>query len=402
MNSFEIEEPTTFQPTEALSGINTLLEGLFNETPVEKYIFSLGEIMSMEIPKQRTLWGDLLPLSGLAAIVGPPDSGKSMFCRELVLRIATGESEFAGHMLQTKHRRAIYVSTEDGLDANMFCFHRQVSSLSVLPSTLRENENLKVIFTDQIDSDTLLVQLTSMLTENPVDVIVLDSYSDLFTGKDSNSNSETRKFLRAFNRLANQFNCLVLFIHHINKSGYNDSPNQRHVQGASALGQKLRLIIELRPKEYGSNLRYLTVTKGNWISGVRKKTAIEYEFSEENFSFTATGNERPLSDFLSSKTEKQPKEEIDYSTVFETNEESLKYNDLCSRIQSRFHCAVATAKRIIRDYFVKGEDRLYHNPKYQSIIVSNPTEKDTLIPDTNEAIYKYMQDGFEFEEQRTL
>lgn len=403
MSPFEAAEPLVFHPNKSYDAINSLLDGKGEDAPLEKYIYSLGEIMTMEIPEHRNLWGKFLPLTGLSAIVGPPDSGKSMFGRGLVVSIATGQTEFAGYTLSPRYGKALYVSTEDGLDANMYCFRKQAPTLHVDPSILQTNENLKIIFTDQIDSETLLKDLATLLSENPVDLIVLDSYSDLFTGKDSNSNSETRNFLRAFNRLASRFECLILFIHHINKSGYNDSPQQRHVQGASAFSQKLRLILDLRPKDVGSNLRYLSVVKGNGIPSALKKNAIEYDFSEDNFTFTKTGNEKPISDFIF--VPKKPiMEELDYSLLFEVDEKEQHYSILVENYVKLFKKSISSAKRDIPKFLHKNENGLYDNPKYQGITVSNSIQNDTMIPDTNEqseTISEEMQDEFAFDKTNT-
>ena len=325
------------------------------------------------MPENSYLLGKLLSATGLAAIVGCPDSGKSMFCRELALSIALGKTDFIDMPIHAKHGRAIYVSTEDAEDSTQYSFQQQLKKMGI------PNENLSIIFTDQIDTDTLIKDINTLVSENPVDLIVLDSYGDLFTGKDGNANIEVRTFLKPFNMLANRFGCLILFIHHINKSGYFDSPNQKHVQGASALGQKLRLILDLRKGDEENSMRYLTVTKGNAVASELKKRAIELEFDEDTFTFHRTGNEKPLHEFI---PKKPLKEERDYSILFESDEKKQKYTELVKRWVIAFKQSEVTAKRMVSKVLDKDADGMYLNPKYHSIMVSQPLENDTMIPDT--------------------
>lgn len=361
------------------SSLDNLIVEPENEGFSEKCVYDISELLTRVIPKNQHLWGPFLSKKGLAAIVGCPDSGKSMFCRELALSIALGKEEFAGFPLDVKHGRAIYVSTEDGADDSQAAFLKQSE---LYPTNELENpKNLKLIFPDLLTLEDLIQTLILELREHPADLVVLDSYGDLFNGKELNSNTDGRKFLKQFSPIVQEFGCLLLFITHINKSGYKDSPNQRHVQGATALVQKLRTVLDLRQHESDEGKRYLSIIKGNGISKKWKKNAIEFEFNEETLTFSNTGNERPKSDFDSISP--KAKDDVDYTLAFESNEEGLRHTPLVERMVDKFGVSRQTAIRKIKIYFKK-VNGLYLNPRYQGIIVSTPIENDTMIPDTNE------------------
>ena len=63
--------------------------------------------------KMATLLDPYLPKTGLVALVGSSDTGKSAFLQQLALSVALGDSTFVGLPLSLTHRRAVYVSTED-------------------------------------------------------------------------------------------------------------------------------------------------------------------------------------------------------------------------------------------------------------------------------------------------
>ncbi len=347
-----------FQPESSIADLDSFFKQAENESESEQYIFSLGQLLERQSTPHRYLWGAIMPVMGLAAIAGAPDSGKSMFCRELALSISLGRSEFLGFPLSLRHSRAIYVSTEDSIDTTQFAFTKQLQA-SADHTASCNRDHLQIVFADQIHTKALLENLFTMLSANPVDLIVLDSYGDLFNGRDGNSNTDVRAFLKPFALLANKFECLLLFIHHLNKAAYSVAPNQRHVQGAGALGQKTRLLLELRKGE-AEGIRYLSVLKGNGVSGKLKEKALELQFHEHSLTFTRTGNERPHSDFTLPGSYKP---ERDCSLLFEDDEEELPYGELLQRYQDQFEVSHSTAKRGIREGLTKGRPGHYRNPR---------------------------------------
>jgi hypothetical protein len=172
-------------------------------------------------------------------------------------------------------------------------------------------ENLRFIFADTLDPDEILNQLETELSVNPVDLVVVDSFGDIFKGADSNNNMAMRQTVRNFDRIAKKCNCLILFIHHINKSAYKLSPGQEHFQGGAGLVQKVRLAIQL--SEGDGDIRYFTVVKGNYCSKHYKENSLELHFSEENFLFTYNDVTIPTSE-LGAQPEK--------------SDNSHKYDDL--------------------------------------------------------------------------
>ena len=62
--------------------------------------------------------------------------------------------------------------------------------------------------------------IDTTLTKAPVDLVVVDSFGDIFKGNDTNNNMGMRNTVKIFDRIAKKHNCLILFVHHINKGAY--------------------------------------------------------------------------------------------------------------------------------------------------------------------------------------
>jgi KaiC/GvpD/RAD55 family RecA-like ATPase len=246
----------------------------------------------------------IFPQKGTAVLAGKPDTGKSQLARQLCIQVALGEKTFLDFKLSQVHNRAIYVATEDNQEATTFLMSKQFKGLD------RDVvENLRFIFAETMEQKEILKKLDSELKLCPADLVVVDSFGDIFLGDDANKNIAMRKTVKSFDEIAKKHNCLILFVHHINKVAYKQSPSQEQIQGGSGLVQKVRLAIIL--SEGNGNERYFTVVKGNYCPKEIKENSLKLEFSEETFLFTNTGYSKPTSE-LGSKSNTLRKKERSY------------------------------------------------------------------------------------------
>jgi RecA-family ATPase len=150
----------------------------------------------------------LFPQAGVVACVGDSDVGKSALLRLLCLYIITGRAEFLGFKLNTRFRKAIYVSTEDGTDATNFLLGKQNLPIQ---AELSDLEGLRFAFIEDFEPAKLPNLLNRMLTEEPADLVVLDGYGDLLNGN-PNDFQNVRKFLQPYRVIANRHKCLFIFL----------------------------------------------------------------------------------------------------------------------------------------------------------------------------------------------
>lgn len=253
----------------------------------EKFVYDGIEIIEFGQMSPQYLMPPIFPQKGTAVLAGKPDTGKSQIARQLCIHVALGLKQFIGFDLKIKHQRSVYVATEDGMEACSFLYQQQLKGLGQQPT-----KNIQFIIADTFEQEEVLKHLDETLTAAPADLVVVDSFGDIFKGFDSNSNMAMRNTVKIFDRIAKKHNCLILFVHHINKGAYRQAPGQEHIQGGAGLVQKVRLAIQLTQGE--GFLKYFTVVKGNYCPRDYKANAIELEFSEENFLFTPTGNLVPI------------------------------------------------------------------------------------------------------------
>lgn len=132
-------------------------------------------LLNQNIKEIPTLLEPLLPKSGLVCLAGSSDTGKSAFLRQLAMSVCAGLKTFLGMRLNAEHHSAIYVSTEDDETANAYLMGRQNLDLRISPTALR---GLRFLF----DSEDIVTDLDRRLTHRPADLVVVDCFSDLYTG----------------------------------------------------------------------------------------------------------------------------------------------------------------------------------------------------------------------------
>ncbi|WP_445665136.1 AAA family ATPase [Fodinibius sp. AD559] len=249
-------------------------------------------IANMEMP---TLLDPILPKVGVASLVGSSDTGKSSFLRQLALAIVQGRDEFIGHNLECDHESAIYVSTEDEQNALGHLLAKQLDVLDVIEEgktpQSAELDNLQFIF----DTEGLLENLEKKLSNKPADCIVIDAFSDVFSGSINTSN-DVRTFLQQYADLARKHQCLVIFLHHNGKRTQYGTPHKDDILGSQGFEAKMRAILNLSLDKYNDSLRNLCVVKHNYLPEEEKSKVTNLKFGQDlNFSFSGTSNLESLS-----------------------------------------------------------------------------------------------------------
>ncbi|WP_432672129.1 AAA family ATPase [Flavobacterium sp. SM2513] len=317
------------------------LQILAMEIATDKVVFNAKELLERGEVEQKYLLEPIFPQKGSAVLAGKPDTGKSQFARQLCIQVALGVDSFIDFNLTTVHHRAIYVATEDNEDATRYLISKQFKGLNS-----EAVENLRFIFADTMSTDEIIKNLNEQLTLQPVDLVVIDSFGDVFQSNDSNNNIAMRNTVKTFDKIGKDHNCLILFVHHINKAAYRVAPGQEHIQGGAGLVQKVRLAIILSEGE--GDIRYFTVVKGNYCPKIYKENSLELNFSEETFLFSNTGKLIPTHE-LGNQTAKDAKDErhndlkVTANTIF--GDKLLSFTTFVTEYCAVTKKSTATAKR---------------------------------------------------------
>lgn len=296
--------------------------------PIERTSYNAVELLALGNTKPNYLLAPLFPQKGTAVIAGKPDTGKSQFARQLCIQVALGLPNFLGFQLNLVHKSAVYVATEDSLESTTYLLKTQLEGLQETAK-----ENLRFIFADTMEQTEILEGLEAELKKAPADLVVVDSFGDIFKGGDSNNNMAMRNTVKAFDKIAKQQNCLILFVHHINKGAYRLTPGQEHIQGGAGLVQKVRLAIQLSEGE--GSIRYFTVVKGNYCPKEYKANTLELNFSEETFLFSFSGKMLPTSEI---------------GTKPEGNDKDVKFAELERVADEIFGDRILSYSTFVKDY----------------------------------------------------
>ncbi len=245
--------------------------------------------------EERMLLSPLLLRTGLHGCTGPPDVGKSTFSRQLALHIVRGESHFLGYPLSPKHKRVLFVSSEDSKFATKHATDKPSRSLSL---TDDEAVNLVYLFTATMDTEEVIDAVTNELRTQQFDLVIFDCLGDLFVGNQLDS-GDMRAFLKVFAALSEEFSVAILFVHHIRKSSYGGTPSHEDASGSASFVQKLRVVFDLRRNSSGELM--LSVVKANHVPWADKNQALLLQREDSTGMIVSTGKTVPIDSFASRK-----------------------------------------------------------------------------------------------------
>ena len=226
-------------------------------------LFKGSDIFSKPKPSTHWLVEKRIPYGSLSALVGESGTGKSTFLSQLAISIIKGEGTFLDYSLNTRSKKVLYVSTEDGLTFTHERLSKQLgysedmfSSDGILINQDPYLSNIWFLF----DNKDVIKSITELLETESIDLVIVDAYSDVFD-EDMNHANKVRQFLTEYGKLADQYGCAILFMHHFGKG---DRTKAKHkILGSAGFEQKMRSILSLDRKEDQS---FLKTVKNNYLS----------------------------------------------------------------------------------------------------------------------------------------
>lgn len=248
--------------------------------PSNKRLYqTANEVAIKEYSNDRFLWGFHFVRSALNGIVGGSDSGKSTFLRELAIAVAQGEEEFQSFPLRTQTKKVLIFSLEDGeRDVNSFLNDFRHDLIAT-----EELENIHFVFEYEGKAIDTLKKITD---HEKYDLIIIDSYSDVFDGYSGNDQMETKRFLNTYDAIAKAQDAALIFLHHINKASKESKVSKDSTMGSAGFQQGVRsLVVVNKMQGKYSTLRHIVVEKGNYVSSADKRKELILNFNEETLSF---------------------------------------------------------------------------------------------------------------------
>ena len=142
-----------------------------------------------------------------------------------------------------------------------------------------------------------------------------------------------REFLNQFGKIAQKFECLIIFLHHTSKGKDKLSASKDNVLGSQAFEAKMRALLELRKHPNDENLRFLAITKRNYLSSAVKKKAKILKFDEKNLVFSVHEENIALSE-LNSVAKSHPRKKEILNEILQMPE-NLSIRGITSELQAK-------------------------------------------------------------------
>lgn len=266
---------------------------------LSKFLIGADVIKNKNYKEVEYLVDKLIPKGTLCALVGESDTGKSSLLRQLAVSMVYGDEDFLGFKMKSSCNNVLYVSTEDGEMATSVWLNKYFGQEKSKDDILSK---LNFIFS----TDGIISNLRDAVKNDCIDLIIVDSYADLFTGSMNNSN-EVRGFLNQYDNLVNEFGTTVIFLHHTKKSSAGSRPNKNNILGSQGFEAKMRSVMMLTKDNDNKSHRHLCVVKNNYMPETNKSESFVLKFNER-LAFDNTGDRVDLDELIDEDYLKEAKE----------------------------------------------------------------------------------------------
>jgi len=160
--------------------------------------------------------------------------------------------------------------------------------------------NLNFLF----KAEDLINTIENELKINPVSLIVIDAFADVFRGA-LNDAISVRTFMEPFKKIAQEHECVIIFNHHCGKHNQYKIPGKDNLLGSQGFESCMRTVIELRQDLQEDNKRHLCIVKGNNMGIENKNKSFELVFDFEK-GFSNTGQRCNFEDLVLHKNSHNP------------------------------------------------------------------------------------------------
>ncbi len=275
-----------------------------------------ADLLDMNIEKIPALVDPIIPKGCLAALAGTSDVGKSTLLLQLCSDIALGD-QFLGFSISAEHRRTLYISTED----DKFTISNRLQRLRG-----QDNEGLKRM-RFLFNTEDLVEKVESLLKEMNADLVVVDTFADVYPGE-MNQVNKVRYFLNDFFSIASKYGCTIVFNHHTGKYTEERPPNKNNLIGSQGFEGKCRVVMELRPDPGNPVNKHLCIVKGNYLGPEYKEASFELKY-DNNLGFQRTGNRISFNQLSRPKMSQGGARTSDIiSKVLELRKENKSYSEI--------------------------------------------------------------------------
>lgn len=181
----------------------------------------IGEL-SKHDPSQSWLIKDLWPTSGIGILAGSPKLGKSWFCLEMAVAVASGTAAFKHH--QSDQGRVLYIPGE-GKESRI---RERIEQLSQNRSVDIDHLELFVLQEPglRLDDKENYQALRQTVHSVQPTLIIIDPVRRFMSG-DENSSGVVAQLLNSLTDINQETGAAILLVHHMSKKSRSDGSGLR-------------------------------------------------------------------------------------------------------------------------------------------------------------------------------
>jgi archaellum biogenesis ATPase FlaH len=211
-------------------------------SPQDMFI-SLDEMINQVAgePQSRYVYSGIME-GTVGVVFGPSKSGKTMFCEGLGMAIASGQTSYLGHSIDTQNKKVLIMSFEEFYKNRTDRNKKQVNKLTMADGRAWV-KNYMVITKNMptyISTPAHWNLLKDVITISGAGVIILDSLTRMCEGIEDSAIAQA--FMRKLKALALQTKTTIIAIHHTTKL-YGAAITMDSMAGSRVMSQELEFAI---------------------------------------------------------------------------------------------------------------------------------------------------------------
>ena len=247
------------------------------------YIFDAAEAVRVRPPKED-LFGACSP-GIISMIVGDGSVGKSYLMLQLMVTLALHDrpqlAAWATAFGVKRPRTSSFVSLEDNADElhlRMQAIYKHLKLTPADATTIAGRCSFPVLegsgFT-VCDPAWTAATVTALKGRHPdgLDLLIIDTLSAAHTASESD-NSSMNEVMQSIAQMREALGCTILLVHHVSKDAVRKPstvPNASASRGASAVANRARMVMMLRPRDVDADDGVIELTVPKLNGGKRPK-----------------------------------------------------------------------------------------------------------------------------------
>lgn len=205
----ELFEKVFRLPTDKPITLDSIMSTGGHPLPV---VYSAADALVPQPPLEWVV-ESLIPACSVGMLVGAPGSKKTFSMLDLAVRVAAGQ-DWLG--FKTRKSNVLILDEESGPN-------RMKRRLSGILRAYKGDGSLPIHFTSlarfDLRSHIDLDNICRLIQMHDARVVILDALVDFMLGADENAVSDVQPVFQSLRRIAEEFQCTIDLIHHLNKMG---------------------------------------------------------------------------------------------------------------------------------------------------------------------------------------